>query len=317
MNAIQPLLEENFALGVHPGQWRINDTSSTLGDFPIAEVEGAFQPTIWYHIKQFAKEIFRSYCVQWVIYQLNCICCRGPVNPVLDGNARKIFAQVHQNYKNILPEASIRERCDAWRLCEYNLFQFGKLNLSEEARAEWKAAGRELWQLVEETEATLAIKEFPLEFDSGHSIFTGPAPHFELCMESLKTKKVEAIVSLLEPEAMEAFDLYESYAKHHMHLIPFPIEDMNTPASIQEVDHLINEIKTHLSEHNVYIHCMGGRGRTGLVMACITASQNPGKSAEQVINHTRFAIPGAIETPEQEEFIEAYVKAHSNSTSQA
>lgn len=311
MNVIKPLLDENFTLGVHPGQWRINTTSSNA-DLPIFEkVEGSFQGNIWYYIKQFAKEFFRSYYVQLVMFKLNCRCQRGPVNPILDLNARKIFAYIHHKYKKILPDDSLHERCKAWQVCVANLYEFGKLNLSPEVRKEWKALGHEIWRSVERTEAMLKIQPFPLEFESGHTIFTGPAPHFHICMKKLKMEKVKTIVSLLEPKAMEHFELYNGCAKYHLNLISFPIEDMKTPASIQEADSLINKIFSLLKDRNIYIHCMSGKGRTGLIMACITARMNPSRSAQEVMNYTRQAIPGAIESEEQEDFIEAYVEAHS------
>jgi protein-tyrosine phosphatase len=57
----------------------------------------------------------------------------------------------------------------------------------------------------------------------------------------------------------------------------------------------------------VVIHCRGGLGRTGTVAAaCLVAL---GHAPETAIDSVRAARPGAVETPAQARWIEAYSQA--------
>jgi protein-tyrosine phosphatase len=54
----------------------------------------------------------------------------------------------------------------------------------------------------------------------------------------------------------------------------------------------------------VLVHCRGGLGRAGTVAACLLIEF--GTSPRDAILRTRAARPGAIETPEQERYVDAY-----------
>ena len=54
--------------------------------------------------------------------------------------------------------------------------------------------------------------------------------------------------------------------------------------------------------HNIAIHCSVGIGRTGLFSACLT-KKVLGLIGERAISLIRQHIPGAVETPEQEQFV--------------
>lgn len=164
----------------------------------------------------------------------------------------------------------------------------------------------------EEAERTLSLlssnmRGLSFHFKSGHTMFAGPAPNPE--DRAFELNEIKTVVSLLEPEAMKDLDLYNFYAKKHIHLIPFPIEDFGVPHSIGATQKLVDEIIAVMDKGNLFIHCQGGKGRTGMIVACITARLHPEMDTQKIITYVRKSIPNAIENVEQEKFIEAFVKA--------
>ena len=79
----------------------------------------------------------------------------------------------------------------------------------------------------------------------------------------------------------EAPDLY-SYAQwieNGTHL-RFPIEDTKVPCSPEQTTAILDAIDEHISEgRTVYIHCMGGVGRTGTIVGCWLARHGLGGHA--------------------------------------
>jgi ADP-ribosylglycohydrolase len=69
------------------------------------------------------------------------------------------------------------------------------------------------------------------------------------------------------------------YAKmlgNNIQHIRFPIKDMSAPHNIESVKELIaqiNEILHENASNKVYIHCWGGVGRTGVIVACLLSKQ--------------------------------------------
>lgn len=57
-------------------------------------------------------------------------------------------------------------------------------------------------------------------------------------------------------------------------------------------------------DRNILIHCRGGLGRTGTVSALLL--KEFGVSSDDAIRRIRSVRPGAIETPEQEEYVRRY-----------
>ena len=109
------------------------------------------------------------------------------------------------------------------------------------------------------------------------------------------------------------------------HLLPddttytsFPIRDCGVPQSVEDVQRLllrIEELKN--MEGYVYVHCWGGVGRTGTIVACYL-SQN---IEEPELNHTLDVLrrnfsqmPKAAyritpDTKEQIDFIEKFINS--------
>ena len=107
----------------------------------------------------------------------------------------------------------------------------------------------------------------------------------------------------------------------YAHLFPkdatytrFPIRDCGIPSSLDAVEGLLNHIR-ELSKRDdgyVYIHCWGGVGRTGTIVACYLAKE----SFETTMKNLRFCfseMPKSAhrvtpDTKEQENFIRKYVE---------
>lgn len=147
-----------------------------------------------------------------------------------------------------------------------------------------------------------SISPFPLKFQSGYSIFTGPAPLQPIEQDFLKTNAIKTAVMLLEKEA----EVSSFYAKEGVHIIHFPIQDYSAPSSSESVLKLTDEIIERSKSGNIYVHCLTGKGRTGMIMACLIKRLHPEKSSEQIIEFVRKAIPGSIEKQVQEDFIKAF-----------
>ena len=88
----------------------------------------------------------------------------------------------------------------------------------------------------------------------------------------------------------------ESELTPYAHLLPqnctytrFPIRDVNVPESIDGVVKLIDKIE-ELSGRNdgsVYIHCWGGVGRTGTIVACYLAERMKEPAFDNVMKNLR------------------------------
>lgn len=68
--------------------------------------------------------------------------------------------------------------------------------------------------------------------------------------------------------------------EHHRH----PIQDNSVPKSKADMRQILERIETAIaSSHVVYVHCWGGAGRTGTVVAC-WLQKHQGLTAEQALN---------------------------------
>jgi len=83
------------------------------------------------------------------------------------------------------------------------------------------------------------------------------------------------------------------------------------PPTIAEMDY-IYQLFYDDSEGFWLVHCGGGKGRAGTVLACLLAMHGsedgtPQMDKSQVIDHLRRIRPGSIETSHQEDFVAAWI----------
>lgn len=120
----------------------------------------------------------------------------------------------------------------------------------------------------------------------------------------------QCVISLIESQEfveLGVCQLPETVNSLGMHWRHAPIRDRDVPniAFLRTWSTLKDEILNYLnSEKNVFIHCMGGLGRTGMVAAMLL--MEAGFTTEEAISTVRFSRPGTIETIGQEAFVRAY-----------
>jgi len=115
---------------------------------------------------------------------------------------------------------------------------------------------------------------------------------------------IRHVINLQEvDERNYAGDLFEPYetelqriatARHtHVTVIRMPIRDAGIP-SREQMRAILDEIDRSLARDlPVYVHCWGGKGRTGTVVGCYLARHGiaTGKSALDKINELRRNVP--------------------------
>jgi protein-tyrosine phosphatase len=85
----------------------------------------------------------------------------------------------------------------------------------------------------------------------------------------------------------------------------YPLPDGGTPADIGAMDAILASIASARADGDVAVACMGGVGRSGLVVACalVAAGWDPRAAIERVrdVRH-----PTAVETQAQEDFVRKF-----------
>jgi protein-tyrosine phosphatase/nicotinamidase-related amidase/aminoglycoside phosphotransferase (APT) family kinase protein len=134
-------------------------------------------------------------------------------------------------------------------------------------------------------------------------------------VRALRDDHVEMVVNLVtQPEldwaGVEAPQ--QAMLEGGIHLyIHEPIRDQDVPSMTQALN-LVRQIRGALrSGQNVMVHCMGGLGRSGTIVACALASG--GLSAQEAIAAVRVARgPRAVENRRQEDFVQLFIESLSS-----
>jgi atypical dual specificity phosphatase len=102
------------------------------------------------------------------------------------------------------------------------------------------------------------------------------------------------------PARLAQFGLREHHA---------PIPDFGVP-SLDQLTQTLAVITASLAQgERVAVHCGGGLGRTGAVLACYLVLQ--GIDAQTAIERLRQLRPGSVETPAQEALVHNFAAAQS------
>jgi len=140
--------------------------------------------------------------------------------------------------------------------------------------------------------------------DPGASIVPGRLlacayPRREAAWVALAQRRVSLLVNLHE-RAHEPLRL-RRYAVAEVHV---PIRDFSAP-SPDAIDRAIAAIDAAIARGQIVaVHCGGGLGRTGTIVACYLVSR--GLTAEAAIARVRALRPGSVETHAQAAAVAAY-----------
>jgi protein tyrosine phosphatase len=98
-------------------------------------------------------------------------------------------------------------------------------------------------------------------------------------LNGLLSAGISTVINLMEPDEINFYgDMFDQYETHLTSLaqtqglpidcIRFPIRDMGIPTEEQMIRILDTIDQAHSLNKSVYIHCLGGVGRTGTVVGC-------------------------------------------------
>ncbi|WP_133131347.1 protein-tyrosine phosphatase family protein [Legionella yabuuchiae] len=148
--------------------------------------------------------------------------------------------------------------------------------------------------------------------------FAGSHPAWDKSKElenltELYTLRVKVIISLEEEYTDSISKIWPNFGEGYRHItksenVNFFIPDFEAPSLIQ-LETIVNFILKEIdNEQNLFIHCRGGLGRTGTILAA-TLIQKKDMTSSDAIQYVRQNYSEyAIETFEQEAILEAYEK---------
>jgi len=115
-------------------------------------------------------------------------------------------------------------------------------------------------------------------------------------------------VSLMEDFEYRRFQiaaLFPEVRARGAQVVHYPIADVSVPKSVAAFRVLVEQLHGYVSDgEHVYVHCKGGYGRTGLVVASLLV--RCGHSAAEAVRLTRATRAGTIQTPAQERWVHSY-----------
>lgn len=98
-------------------------------------------------------------------------------------------------------------------------------------------------------------------------------------------------------------DLLAEYASRSLVCIHLPIGDFEVPTDRGALESALGSAESHLQGgEGVLVHCAAGIGRTGLFLACLVGRVARLDGTLATVWVRKF-IPGAVETPSQEDFV--------------
>ena len=150
------------------------------------------------------------------------------------------------------------------------------------------------------------IYKFPLK---NSFIAISPLPgrvDIESDLKMIESNNITNVVTLVSDEELTHYGvptLLTRFEDLNIEVLHSPIVDYGLPSTEQMKTILAWVNKKVKAKENILIHCVGGLGRSGTVMA-IYAKAHLGKTGEDAIQYVRsIRGEGAVETTEQQNFV--------------
>lgn len=124
----------------------------------------------------------------------------------------------------------------------------------------------------------------------------------------LRSHGVERLILLVEDAELRHWsdpEIVTRGAAAGVSVVRHPLPDGRAPASVAEMETILDEVREGRSTANVAVACMGGVGRSGTVAACALVAG--GLTPDEAIATVRAVRhPTAVETAEQERFVRSF-----------
>lgn len=106
----------------------------------------------------------------------------------------------------------------------------------------------------------------------------------------------DEVLSLDKGESHPYFPKYQNYTKNiatsNIRCIHLPLKDQSVPSKPDLVKQMDLLAKEYLEGRNIYIHCAGGHGRTGIYVACFLLAlfrNNKNITTDYLLQYVQFA----------------------------
>lgn len=125
-------------------------------------------------------------------------------------------------------------------------------------------------------------------------------PKSLLYISFLKAQNIGLVVTLTDEAELPA-----NWFDASIQNLRIPIKDFEAPTVVQANQALTRIKQVTDTGKGAVVHCAGGLGRTGTILACWLV-KNKNITAQEAIEQIRKLRPGSIETPEQEDLIKQF-----------
>jgi len=120
----------------------------------------------------------------------------------------------------------------------------------------------------------------------------------------LSSNQVHCVVSLtrdLDLQRMGISDLSQQYRNHGLESLNLPLRDKWIPECRSDFTDMVDRVcERVINGRNVLVHCNGGKGRTGLLVACVLLRLGQAKTFKQALKKMRASRRGTLVNPLQQ-----------------
>lgn len=165
-------------------------------------------------------------------------------------------------------------------------------------------------------------KPIEYSYQVSPNVFAGEHPLFDIYKSSIwgnipMLLKFGITVFLDLTQSYEVPE-YASFLPSDVQRISFPIRNFDVPSSVESVMNLFRRLEQLIHERphaKLYIHCHGGVGRTGTIVACyyiyfehLSFEESFDKMKRKYAQSPRSRIMDAPETKSQVEFVRRFAE---------